>query len=113
MFTSISFHQQNHGADPACTNKFIPDNGNAIYRGRKNTDRNLSFSKFKKLLVSDLGVSHFGNGAGDKVSVYPKPGYQNAPNFCKNTDKSMGTYSFNVPSNLATGKLINYVKHRY
>ena len=94
---------QNHGADPACTNRFIPDNGNAIYRGRVGRDRNEVLSHYKEFLVADLGVSPFGQQAGNLVNEYPKPGFQNAPNFCKDTDRSLGTYSFNVPATLAPG----------
>ena len=36
--------------------------------------------------------------------MYPKSGFQNAPNFCQGTDKAMATYSFNVPKNLRPGK---------
>jgi len=95
---------KNHGADPACANRFIPDNGNAIYRGEKGKDRNEVLSYYKRFLVADLGISPFGQQAGNLVNVYPKPGFQNAPNFCKDKDKSLGTYSFNVPTTLAPGK---------
>nr|CAB3260422.1 uncharacterized protein LOC100175308 [Phallusia mammillata] len=92
---------KNHGADEGCTNKHIPDNANKIYRGRKDTDRDMSFSYYRTTLVADLGVSPVGSA---HQASYPKPGYQNAPHFCKNTDRSMGTYSFNVPQELAAGE---------
>lgn len=44
------------------------------------------------------------NGDLSLSTVYPKPGYQNAPKFCENTDKAMGTYAFNVPKRLTPGK---------
>jgi len=45
-----------------------------------------------------LGMSPVGHAIPDSViNSYPKPGFQNAPNFCDDTDKSLGTYSFNVP----------------
>ena len=76
-----------------------------IYRGRKNTDRDRPLNFYKKFKVANLGVSPFGFSVGKKYREYPKPGYQNAPNFCKNMDKAMGTYSFNVPKNIAPGGL--------
>merc|ERR1712183_262092 len=44
-------------------------------------------------------------GAGfTALDVYPKPGYQNAPKFCENTDKAMATYWLNIPETLASGE---------
>nr|XP_002127986.1 uncharacterized protein LOC100175308 [Ciona intestinalis] len=92
---------KNHGAD-RCTNAHIPDFGNAIYRGVNAMDRSGTLAHFKANLVSDLGRSPVGQPS--LMSIYPKPGYQNAPNFCDDTDKSMGTYSFNIPGNIAPGE---------
>jgi len=61
---------------------------------------------YKQFLVADLGTSPTG-AANSQSSTYPKPGYQNAPHFCQNTDKSLGTYSFNVPVDLAPGATLN------
>lgn len=98
-----NFSFQNHGAD-TCTNQYIPDFGNKIYRGKKNRDRDQSFSYYRSITVADLGTSPTGYAASSVYTKYPKPGYQNAPNFCENTDKSMGTYAFNVPEDLDAGK---------
>lgn len=98
---------KNHGADVGCTNIHIPDTGSWIYRSQRNPSRDPSLSEFKRNLVFDLGKSPTGkdfNGDRSLSSVYPKPGYQNAPKFCDNTDKAMGTYAFNVPKNLSPGK---------
>ena len=62
------------------------------------TDTNKPYSYYRPFLVADLGVSVHGN-SNTQPDKYPKPGYQNAPAFCENTDKSMGTYSFEVPKN--------------
>ena len=98
------FFPQNHGA-ASCTNRWIPDHGSAIYRSKKNKDKsNVPLSKYKRK-VADLGVSLFGNSLKNPDG-YPKPGYQNAPNFCRDTDKSMGSYSFNIPRKLSPGETI-------
>ena len=95
---------KNHGAEVGVTNKYIPDNGNFIWRGDKNSNTDVKFSDFKKNLVADLGISDFGHNVPDsETKIYPKPGFQNAPAFSENTDKSLGTYSFNVPENLEAG----------
>ena len=73
------------------------DNGNAIYHGKEGTDTNKPLAYYKPFLVADLGVSD-----PDQDS-FPRPGYQNAPAFCENTDKSMGTYSFNIPDDFEQG----------
>ena len=77
----------------------MPDNGNAIYHGRKGMDTNEPLSHYKQFLVSDLGRSV---NIGDHTK-YPKPGYMNAPAFCENRDRSMGTYSFNIPDDFEQG----------
>lgn len=51
-------------------------------------------------MIVDLGIKDQSLPLGQ----YPRPGYQNAPNFCDNTDGSLGTYSFNVPRNLQPGE---------
>lgn len=94
---------QNHGADAGCTNVFIPDNGNWIYRGNKNDAADLTLSQYFANLVADLGKSPVNQGTVVS-STYPKPGFQNAPEFCSNTDRALGTYSFNVPSDLEPGQ---------
>nr|XP_039251272.1 uncharacterized protein LOC120328797 [Styela clava] len=96
----LAHPMKNHGAD-TCTNIYIPDNGNYIYRGSRNSDDDPPFSEFKRNLVFNLGVSSFGQ-QNTNPSEYPKPGFQNAPAFCDKavatTDSALGTYSFNVPS---------------
>ena len=77
----------------------MPDNGNAIYHGRKGRDTNEPLAHYKQFLVSDLGRSV---NIGDH-NKYPKPGYMNGPAFCENRDKSMGTYSFNIPDDFVQG----------
>jgi len=93
---------KNHGA-ASCTNIYIPDFGSNIYRGLVNTDTDKPYSYYKDKLVSSLGTSIFGKELTNP-DQYPKPGYQNAPNFCDNTDKAMATYSFNVPDDLSPGR---------
>ena len=95
---------QNHGAD-TCTNQYIPDFGNFIYRGKKGGDTDQVLGYYRRFKVADLGVSKFGYAASSSYQNYPKPGYQNAPKFCEDTDKSLGTYSFNVPKNLEEGEI--------
>ena len=77
-----------HGADADCTNPYIPDTGNWIYRGEVNSKQDISFSEYRKNLVFDLGTSPQGNELLSRI--YPKPGYQNAPAFCLN-QKTMTT----------------------
>jgi len=93
---------KNHGTG-RCTNIHIPDNGNRIYHGMQGTDTNKPYSYYRPFLVADLGVSVFGND-NTEPDKYPKPGYQNAPAFCEDTDKAMGTYSFDVPNNFKPGE---------
>lgn len=93
---------KNHGAT-TCTNIHIPDFGSAVYRGNVGTDTDEPYSYYTDKLVADLGRSLFGN-ANTAPDTYPKPGYQNAPKFCDNTDKAMATYSFNIPADLAEGR---------
>lgn len=97
----LAHPMKNHGA-ASCTNIHIPDFGSAIYRGLEDTDTDQPYSYYTDKLVSSLGTSVFG-AANTNPDNYPKPGYQNAPNFCDNTDKAMGTYSYNVPTDLAAG----------
>lgn len=105
----LAHPMKNHGA-ASCTNIHIPDFGNRIYRGQRWTsvdspkDTNNPYSYYKQFLVADLGLSPVGKNNVNPDS-YPKPGFQNAPNFCGSTgtDKAFGSYSFNVPSDLPTG----------
>jgi len=94
---------KNHGSSAICTNIHIGDHGNRIYHGMEGTDTNKPYSYYRPFLVADLGVSVFGND-NTEPDKYPKPGYQNAPAFCENTDKAMGTYSFEVPSDFKPGQ---------
>ena len=87
-----------------CTNKNIPDKGNFIFRGPKDGQSDPSLATFVKKLVADLGVSPTGNNA--QTTVYPKPGFQNAPKFCENKDKALATNSFKIPQNLQPGKCL-------
>lgn len=99
---------KNHGTSAKCGNIHIPDFGNAIYNGsRWNSetspkDSNEAYSFYKPWLVTDLGTSLVGS-ANLAPDTYPKPGYQNAPKFCENTDKAFASYSFNVPTHMAPG----------
>ena len=95
---------QNHGAD-FCTNQYVPDTANFVYRGRKNTDRDRKLSFYSTRVVADLGVSVFGVNATKTFTKYPKPGYQNAPAFCQDPENAMATYSFNVPEDIEAGNL--------
>nr|XP_004225509.2 uncharacterized protein LOC101242977 [Ciona intestinalis] len=98
---------KNHGADIACGTIWMPDSGSWLYRGEiNNNGPDPTLSRFREKLVFDLGRSPSGldfGGDASLSSVYPKPGYGNAPRFCDNTDKAMATYSFNVPRNLRPG----------
>ena len=58
--------------------------------------------RISRTQVYDWGVSPFGFGTDAQTMIYPKPGFQNAPKFCENTDKALATYTFEVP-NIATG----------
>ena len=54
-----------------------------------------------------LGKSPTGEDFGGRFelsSIYPKPGFQNAPRFCSNQDKAVATFAFNVPKDLEPGK---------
>ena len=93
---------KNHGSGKECRVRNV-DNGNAIYHGMKGTDTNQPLAYYKPFLVADLGVSD-----PDQDS-FPRPGYQNAPAFCENNDKSMGTYSFNIPDDFEQGFSFIYI----
>ena len=62
-------------------------------------------------MVADLGVSKFGYPTRFTYQKYPKPGFQNAPKFCENTERALGTYSFNVPKDLEAGKIFLIFNH--
>ncbi|CAH1229653.1 Hypp247 [Branchiostoma lanceolatum] len=97
---------KNHVADVQCTNKYIPDNGNWIAVGPVNgaSDPAL-FDGPEWTQIADMGKAPVGYEIPDAVtSTYPKPGFQNAPKFCENMDKAMGTYNFTIPSNLTPGR---------
>ena len=103
----LAHPMKNHGAEAGATNIWIPDNGNFIWRGNLNDDHKVDYdmAHYRQNLVSDLGKSKTGMELGEEGSkIYPKPGYQNAPAFSEDTDKAMGTYSFNIPENLAPGR---------
>ncbi|XP_066275979.1 uncharacterized protein [Branchiostoma lanceolatum] len=93
---------KNHVADPGCTNNNIPDNGNQIFVGPKDADADPKFSEFD--LLEDLGVSPTGNQPESVMTSYPKPGYQNAPKFCENTDKALATGNFTLPTDMQPGR---------
>ena len=85
-------------ADVRCTNKYIPDSGNRIWIGPRDAIADATLSDFLSSLVADLGVAPVGFNVPDDVTTqYPKPGFQNAPKFCENTDKSLATNSFTIP----------------
>jgi len=68
-------------------------------------DNDPTLGEFKQNEVVNLGISPFGfQVPDDEITKYPKPGFQNAPAFCEDTDKALGTYSFNVPTDFATGE---------
>jgi len=99
---------KNHGASAICTNVHIEDHGNRVYHGMawngmEAVDTNKPYSYYRPFLVADLGVSLYGRDLTEP-DKYPKPGYQNAPAFCENTDKAMGTYSFEVPKTFKPGQ---------
>jgi len=103
----LAHPMKNHGASTQCLNKYIPDNGNWLYQApqTKPGEADPVLSVFKENKVVDLGISPFGHSTSDSVAnSYPKPGYQNAPNLCDDTDKALGTYSFNVPDDLELGE---------
>ena len=101
MFMQMIFSPQNHGST-SCSVRWIPDHGSVIYRSKLNKNNsNLPLNEYKRK-VADLGASLFGNSLKNP-DEYPKPGYQNAPNFCNDTDKSMASYSFNIPKKIWPG----------
>jgi hypothetical protein len=102
----LAHPMKNHGTG-SCTNKYIPDNGNWLYAQPMTTpgqpDPNLG--EFKENEVVNLGVSPFGHNVPDsEINSYPKEGFANAPAFCEDTNLALGTYSFNVPADMATGR---------
>ncbi|XP_067949970.1 uncharacterized protein [Watersipora subatra] len=100
----VAHPTKNHVAE-TCTNQYIPDNGNFVYRSDVNPVSDPTLSAFKNNEVVDLGISPFGH---DKtvadITTYPKPGYQNAPKFCENTDKALATSAFYIPTDLQSGR---------
>ena len=86
---------KNHGIG-SCTNKYIPDNGNWIYYVDQTEvgEQDPKLFKFKEQKLVDLGISPFGHQVpNDQVEAYPKPGFQNAPAFCEDTDKALGKWN--------------------
>merc|ERR1711972_1279289 len=68
-------------------------------------DTDPTLGQFKQNEIVNLGKSPVGHEVPDStIDSYPKQGFQNAPAFCEDTDKSLGTYSFNVPDNMESGK---------
>jgi len=101
----IAHPTKNHVADVGCTNKYIPDNGSFIYRSGVYPSQDPTLSQFKANEVADFGKAPFGHHIPDHVTrTYPKPGYQNAPKFCENPDKSLATNHFTIPNNLQPGR---------
>lgn len=103
----LAHPMKNHGASTECTNKYIPDNGNWLYAkpmtAAGQPDPNLG--EFKQNEVVDLSVSPVGHSVPDsEINSYPKPGFQNAPAFCEDTNLALGTYSFNVPADMEPGE---------
>ncbi|CBY24786.1 unnamed protein product [Oikopleura dioica] len=98
----LAHPMKNHGTGP-CTNPYIPDFGNWIYATPQTEPGQADqvLSVFKQNEVADLGRSPTGNGVD--TEAYPKIGYANAPAFCEDTDKSLGTYSFNIPVDYPAG----------
>ncbi|CAG5085448.1 Oidioi.mRNA.OKI2018_I69.PAR.g10898.t1.cds [Oikopleura dioica] len=98
----LAHPMKNHGTGP-CTNPYIPDNGNWIYATAQTNPGQADqvLSVFKQNEVANLGKSPTGNGVD--TEAYPKVGYANAPAFCEDTDKSLGTYSFNIPEDYPVG----------
>merc|ERR1712243_350933 len=93
------------GADVRCTNKYIPDNGNKLYMGPRDHEGDVALSTYMKNEIYDFGVSPVGYNIPDKVTmIYPKPGFQNAPKFCENMDKALGTYTWTMPKNIKPGR---------
>ena len=95
---------QNHVADVRCTNKYIPDNGNKVWLGPRNALNDVTLSEYQANQIADLGVAPTGHAIPDEVTpTYPKPGFQNAPKFCEDTDKALATNTFTVPDKLQPG----------
>jgi len=94
---------KNHGAENDCTNPYIPDSGNWILAHSQTNpgENDPNLGTFKQREIVNLGISPFGHNVD--VSTYPKLGFQNAPAFCEDTDKSLGTYSFNIPEDMEPG----------
>lgn len=83
------------------------DTGNYIYRSTVNPTSDPTFSEFRNNLVFDLWRSEY-PGSDPRSRMYPKYGYQNAPMFCSNEDGALGTYTFNVPTDLEKGSYRRY-----
>ncbi|CAH1780838.1 unnamed protein product, partial [Owenia fusiformis] len=101
----VTHPTKNHVADVRCTNKYIPDHGNFVYAGPKDSKTDVPFNVFQQNMVVDLGTAPYGYDVSDQVTMtYPKPGFQNAPKFCENPDKALATFAFNLPANFETGR---------
>ncbi|XP_078656190.1 uncharacterized protein LOC144902560 isoform X3 [Branchiostoma floridae x Branchiostoma belcheri] len=59
----------------------------------------------KLIQIMDMGVSPYGNNIPPELTtIYPKPGFQNAPKFCEDQGNAMATYNFTIPMDLTPGR---------
>jgi len=97
----LSWPSKNHVA-ATCTNPYIPDTANSIYRSGPNPSTSPSQSEFKNhVVVAELNGKH-------QNGVIDFKGFQNCPRFCDNMDKSTCTGCFTVPSDLQAGAVYTF-----
>ncbi|XP_066301625.1 uncharacterized protein [Branchiostoma lanceolatum] len=100
----ITHPTKNHASDPRCGIRNRRDTENLMYVVNGDEDP-CCINSTKLIQIMDMGVSPSGRGESDEVlGTYPKPGFQNAPKFCEDPDKAMGTNNFTVPMDLTPGR---------
>jgi len=92
---TLAWPSKNHVA-ATCTNPFIPDTSTKLFVTTGTPGANPNPASFTQVAASFSDDPHV-NG------VIDFKGFQNCPDFCSNTDKSLCTGTFVVPDTMADG----------
>ncbi|XP_078656188.1 uncharacterized protein LOC144902560 isoform X1 [Branchiostoma floridae x Branchiostoma belcheri] len=93
-----------HVADVRCKDKNVKDIENLMFVVDGDEDP-CCIDSDKLIQIFDMGVSPYGNNIPPELTtIYPKPGFQNAPKFCEDQGNAMATYNFTIPMDLTPGR---------